>query len=72
VTGAVFGTFPSGINNAGTIAGAYFDAAFIPHGFLRARDGSFTTFDVPGAVNGAFPIGINDAGEVTGFYATQL
>ena len=42
--------FPQGINPAGAITGFYFDASFVVHGFLRARDGTFTTFDAPGAV----------------------
>jgi hypothetical protein len=63
------GTFPMGINPAGVITGTYTEAGSGEgHGFLRARDGSFTTFDIPGAVNGTFPVGINDGGEVTGIY----
>ena len=52
VPGAVNGTQPSGINSAGVIVGVYADTNFVGHGFLRARDGSFTTFDVPGDVFG--------------------
>ncbi len=42
------------------------------HGFLRARDGTFTTFDAPGAGKGAnqgtFASSINPAGAITGTY----
>jgi len=50
--GSVF-TFPLCINPAGVIAGEYDDASFVPHGFVRARDGIISTFDNPA---GAFPI----------------
>ena len=53
---------------AGTIAGFYLDASCVFHGFLRARDGTITTFDAPGAVNGTSPSGINPAGAITGTY----
>ena len=43
------GTVPNVINELGEIGGAYVDAANVQHPFLRAPDGSFTTFDVPGA-----------------------
>ncbi len=42
-------TFPSSINPAGAITGLIIDANFVFHGFLRARDGVFTTFDPPGS-----------------------
>ena len=38
-------TEPFAINPAGAITGPYFDASGIEHGFLRARDGTLTTFD---------------------------
>ena len=47
--GAVNGTEALAMNPAGSITGFYFDANFVPHGFLRAKNGSFTTFDTPGA-----------------------
>ena len=37
-----------GINPAGAIAGYTLDASNVNHGFLRAPDGTFNTFDVPG------------------------
>ena len=42
-------TAPYSINPAGAITGVYDDGTR-NHGFLRAPDGTFTTFDIPGAV----------------------
>ena len=36
-------------NPAGVIAGWYFDANTVSHGFLRARDGTIATFNSPSA-----------------------
>src|SRR5882724_11653601 len=36
------------------------DASFVNHGFVRDRDGTFTTFDPPGA-SGTQPTAINPA-----------
>jgi hypothetical protein len=62
----------AGINPAGAVAGAYTDASDVQHGFLRASDGTFTTFDAPGAGTGTFEgtyvVGINPAGAITGQY----
>src|SRR5262249_39538762 len=57
-----------GINPAGVVVGGWTDpncADF--HGFLRAPDGTFTSFDVPGAQDTA-PSAINPAGTVVGDY----
>ena len=68
------GTYPSGINNFGVIAGTYTDANNVNHGFLRFPDGKFVAIDVPGAdmtpgsFNGTAAQAINDAGVVTGSY----
>ena len=70
-TGVIEGTYPSGINPAGTITGFYVDANFAIRGFLRASDGTFTTFDIPGEnMVVAFAMGpsISPAGDVTGTY----
>jgi hypothetical protein len=66
--GAVHGTFPAAINASGLIAGYYLDADSAPHGFLRAPDGTLTTFDVPGHA-GTRPRGLNDEGWMVGQYA---
>jgi hypothetical protein len=54
------------------LAGHYADAKFVVHGFLRARDGTFATFDAPGAgtisSQGTFPQSINPTRSITGFY----
>src|SRR6267378_910562 len=63
-------TQPKSINAKGAITGSYNDANFVLHGFLRAPDGSFTTFDPPGSEGSRFGPGtgvaaINGAGEIT-------
>jgi hypothetical protein len=63
-------TAPWGINPAGTTAGWWYTnigPSFFAHGFLRTRDGAFTTFDVPGASQ-TFGLDINAAGTVAGYY----
>jgi hypothetical protein len=48
------------------------DRITVYHGFLRARDGTITTFDAPEAGTfdgqGTFAFGINPAGVIAGFY----
>jgi hypothetical protein len=56
-TGYFQGTFYGRINLEGAIAGSYFDANNVVHGFERAPDGKFTNFDAPGAGKGGFPQG---------------
>jgi hypothetical protein len=52
------------------IAGSYTDASGAEHCYLRASDGTFTTYDVPGVGTGpgqgTFVTGINPAGATTG------
>jgi hypothetical protein len=77
-TGAGQGTgtqFGVSINPAGTIAGTYTDAGNVNHGFVRAPDGTITTFDAPGAgtaagqgTTHAGSDGINPAGAISGWY----
>jgi hypothetical protein len=63
------------INSAGAIAGMYADASNVYHGFLRAPDGTITTFDAPGAGTGAgqgtMPQNINAAGTIAGWYTDK-
>jgi len=63
------GTSLSGINSTGEVTGYFTDANSVVHGYVRAPDGTFTTFDVPGSAStgGA---SINDRGTVVGTYAT--
>ena len=63
-------TFSVGINPAGVIAGGYLDANGLLHGYVRAHDGTFTTYEAPGAGTGpgqgTGPNGMNAAGDITG------
>jgi len=52
---------------AGQIAGGYIDAGDGAHGFLRTRDGTIVTFDVPGSVR-TYVFGINPVGQIVGTY----
>src|SRR3974390_2577751 len=65
-------TPPSQINPAGELAGFSLAAGGMIHGFLRAPDGTFTTFEAPGAGTGSFQgtlgFSINPEGAVTGYY----
>jgi len=68
-----FGTYAQSINTAGAIAGSYFDARLVCHGFVRAASGAITTFDAPGAAgydhaSGTNAQSINAAGTITGSY----
>jgi hypothetical protein len=69
------GTYASGINAWGAIAGSYQDTNDAFHGFLRSPDGKFTTFEAPGAdtkpgdYNGTSPTSINDLGAISGYYS---
>jgi hypothetical protein len=63
------GTFPAGINPDGSIPGYYLDPNSVMHGFLRARNGMITEFDVPGAAApGTLVEGMNPQGAITGTY----
>jgi hypothetical protein len=55
------------INQYGVITGYWQDASNALHGYLRARDGAFITFDPPGSVL-SNPAAINVEGAVTGSY----
>lgn len=65
-------TFPSGITPAGMLTGAFNDGFSVNHGFLRAKDGTLTTFDAPGAgtgfSQGTAPMGITPNGVIMGLY----
>jgi hypothetical protein len=71
VYGVLYGGNYGGINGGGKITGAYADSSFTQHGFLRAPDGSLTTFDVSnGSQTG--PTAISDTGEITGTYFESI
>jgi hypothetical protein len=63
-------TFVESINNQGGIAGYYtFGSGLTPHGFVRAANGTITTFDYPRVPTfGTFVFSINAAGAITGYY----
>lgn len=66
VPGAVK-TFPSDVNDGGTVAGSYLDRDGRAHGFLRAIDGAITTFDVQGTGETRMTVtAINKSGTVAG------
>jgi hypothetical protein len=70
-TGAFQGTFapgilPDGFNDRGEVAGQYVDANNITHSFIRAEDGTITTFDAPESVAGSFADGISNCGAAVG------
>ena len=74
-TGAYQGTYMAsyeGLNVEGQIAGWYVDANNVYHGYVRAPDGTITTFNAPGAGTGAYQgtlcYGVNPAGETPGVY----
>ena len=71
-TGNGQGTFADSINTAGDIAGLYIDGNNTWHGFVRAANGTLTTFDAPGAVSATFPVSINAAGTIAGYYADVI
>jgi hypothetical protein len=62
------GTSPASINPAGQIVGTYFDSNFATHGFVRATDGTITSFDAPGMINGSAPPLITPQGLIVGTY----
>jgi hypothetical protein len=67
----------AGLNDLGAIAGIYADSNTVYHGFVRTREGRFTSFDAPGAGTGSFqgtgcfsdcPVSLNNWGVLTGVY----
>ncbi len=63
------GTVPVAINANGVIVGYYIDGTQKhQHGFLRAADGTFTSFDPPGAL-ATDPTAISSNGMVVGIYS---
>jgi hypothetical protein len=60
------GTIADGINASGTATGWYIDNDNVYHAFLRAPDGTFTTFDVKRV--SALADTVNDDGDVAGIY----
>jgi hypothetical protein len=67
-TGSGQGTFADNINDHGAITGNYVDVGNLSHGFVRAPNGTITTFDVPGAAQGTYPYVNNFWGTIAGWY----
>jgi len=65
VPGADNGTYPYSINATGHIAGYYATKSQGAHSFIRAYDGTVTTFDPPGSTV-SWALAINSAGIVAG------
>ena len=71
-------TTPVAINLFGAVTGYYADTNAALHGFVRAPDGTITTFDGPGATCPYYfsfctwPVGINLQGAITGFYCDAV
>jgi hypothetical protein len=65
-------TAPLSINDDGEIAGYFGDTSGVVHGFVRHKDGTFTTFEAPGAAKsgnlGTFAESINNGGDITGYF----
>jgi probable HAF family extracellular repeat protein len=61
------GTFPSDINDRGSIAGIYSRDLVRVQSFLRRPNGAITTVDVPGAST-TYVSGLNDRGAMVGCY----
>jgi hypothetical protein len=64
------GTLPNAINDAGAIAGVYYDVNNVAHGFLRGPEGGMTTFDPPGST-ATIPIAINLESDIVGYYLDE-
>jgi len=65
-------TFPIAINSEGQIAGSavtYFSFNARSHGFLRQRNGAFTSFEGPPGTLFTQPIAINSHGQIAGYYS---
>jgi hypothetical protein len=62
-----FDTIAHHINNGGVVAGLWHDSNGGGHGFVRAKDGTITTFDAALSVY-TDPEGINGNGDVVGWY----
>jgi hypothetical protein len=62
------GTYVDAINAPGVITGSYYDANSVAHGFVRAADGTFATFDVAGVLAFSSAGDIDAAGAITGTY----
>ncbi len=76
-TSAGEGTIVFGVNASGEMTGTYSNSVDNLHGFVRAANGTFTSFDAPNAgssqlgegFEGTLGFGIDSAGDAVGTYA---
>ena len=61
-------TFATGINDGGTVMGLYLDNSGAAHGFLRATDGTITSFNLPHGASSTELHAINNKNEIAGDY----
>jgi uncharacterized membrane protein len=65
------GTYPTGMNDSGTIVGAYWTmSGTVTHGFIYTG-GIYETIDYPGAM-ATYPNAINNSGIVVGYYTVPI
>jgi hypothetical protein len=71
-TASGYGTLGLSISPDGAIAGTFFDANGVAHGFIRTSSGSITTVDAPDAATapqlGTSVEAINASGSASGYY----
>lgn len=58
------------IDDAGNVAGWFYDADDVAHGFVMAADGTVRVIDIPGAES-TFIYAMNNAGDVGGTFFTE-
>jgi hypothetical protein len=61
---------PLGINDSGDVTGWYTGGGS-GGGFIRHRNGQYTTFNVPGSDVDTYPVSINARGDVTGYWTSS-
>jgi hypothetical protein len=62
------GTTPYSLNASSASTGYYVDSNFYSHGFVRAADGTITTFDADGPTSYTQATAINREGAIVGYY----
>jgi uncharacterized membrane protein len=62
------GTAADGVNAKGTVVGTYWDRAYTYHGFIRAANGTITTFDAPEGATVMDARTLNRRGTAIGWY----
>jgi len=65
------GTYLETVNSSMVSSGSYVDSSNNTHGFVRASDGTITTFDVDGPLSQTTSAWMNDNSVVVGHYIDQ-